>query len=544
MQTRRQQDISISDRVHRILEKEKIGAAGRLLEDSLGLADICPEVISKLQDLHPFEKEHKFKVRASSPQLTVTRRVVSAILRSTSKETSGGPSGLDGHFINAVKYNGAFVDLVLLLAKGIATGKQKMKSLFLGSRIVPLLKNDKGDVRPIAVGEIIYRVIGKAIARSCSFRLLPYQLGCGTKGGVEPLIHYLEAIGNRRGILSIDMKNAFNNLNREVLLKQIQNRAPDLERAFAWAYGNWTDLYISPGCILKSKTGVRQGDPLGPLLFSLGYTCVLEKLEKALVDNGFQNELPMLTYLDDTYLFSHPSALAKLKRVVFDVFDDLAPLTGLKLREDKTWTIEPRIFRSEGVNVLGSHVGGNKEGFILTKTAEFARILQKLSDARLQDTFLLLRQCLQPKFIHLTRTLDLPTTCWEKLDDVLMGFFSRCTDRVGVAEPDKRLVSLPARLGGCGVACYSYIASSAYKASYTHARDMLRHLDPMAPFVTDSGPCKGSQRERMKMVWTALQDDVLSSLEDHAKEVFIDNSSLLGSKWLSSFPSTREKNLF
>ena len=116
MQTRRQQDISISDRVHRILEKEKIGAAGRLLEDSLGLADICPEVISKLQDLHPFEKEHKFKVRASSPVLTVKRRVVSAILRSTSKETSGGPSGLDGHFINAVMYNGAFVDLVLLLA--------------------------------------------------------------------------------------------------------------------------------------------------------------------------------------------------------------------------------------------------------------------------------------------------------------------------------------------------------------------------------------------------------------------------------------------
>ena len=86
--------------------------------------------------------------------------------------------------------------------------------------------------------------------------------------------------------------------------------------------------------------------------------------------------------------------------------------------------MNPPRFREEGVNVLGSHVGSSKEDFLMNKTSESNKTLQKLSDARIQDSFFLLQQCLQPKFVHLTRTLNLPTSCWEQLDDVLMIAFN------------------------------------------------------------------------------------------------------------------------
>ena len=68
-------------------------------------------------------------MQASSPHLTVTERVVSAMLRTKSKETSGEPSGLDGHFINAVKKI-VFLGSGAALAKGIRCRETKVEIPF------------------------------------------------------------------------------------------------------------------------------------------------------------------------------------------------------------------------------------------------------------------------------------------------------------------------------------------------------------------------------------------------------------------------------
>jgi hypothetical protein len=51
-----------------------------------------------------------------------------------------------------------------------------------------------GGLRPIAVGDMIYRLATKAIVRHSKRHdfLLPYQFGVGSKGGVEPVVRAVE----------------------------------------------------------------------------------------------------------------------------------------------------------------------------------------------------------------------------------------------------------------------------------------------------------------------------------------------------------------
>ena len=78
-----------------------------------------------------------------------------AVLAKTSTDTSGGPSGLDGQFIRAVRHNPELVDFFLLVVKVVAEDKQELKEPLLSARIISLIKNERRDLRPIARTEIL-----------------------------------------------------------------------------------------------------------------------------------------------------------------------------------------------------------------------------------------------------------------------------------------------------------------------------------------------------------------------------------------------------
>ena len=110
--------------------------------------------------------------------------------------------------------------------------------------------------------------------------LLPTQFGVGTKGGVEPLVHYTALAGHTRCIHSVDLKNAFNTMKRSFIWAGVRDRAPELLNTFKWSYSDHSTLVLPDGSELLSKSGVRQGDPLGPVFFSLGYSQVVTKFNE------------------------------------------------------------------------------------------------------------------------------------------------------------------------------------------------------------------------------------------------------------------------
>jgi hypothetical protein len=82
-------------------------------------------------------------------------------------------------------------------------------------------------------------------------------------------------------ILSLDLKNAFNLINRQLMLRGILQYCPSLARWFQWAYGHSSSLVLTDGTVVgSSETGCRQGDPLAPLCFCVGFHFALLQISK------------------------------------------------------------------------------------------------------------------------------------------------------------------------------------------------------------------------------------------------------------------------
>ena len=93
----------------------------------------------------------------------------------------------------------------------------------------------------------------------------------------------------------VDQRNAFNAVSRRALLEECAIHFTELFWWVFWWYGQHPTLWHSTGT-LGSEQGVQQGDPLGPLLFSL----VLHKLVQSIAADSECSELLFnMWYLDD-----------------------------------------------------------------------------------------------------------------------------------------------------------------------------------------------------------------------------------------------------
>jgi len=78
-------------------------------------------------------------------------------------------------------------------------------------------------------------------------------------------------------VLKVDFANAFNAIDRTVLLQQTREHFPELLPWVRWCYGE-TPLLFHPTGNVSSCIGVQQGDPLGPLLFCLVLNVLVRRL--------------------------------------------------------------------------------------------------------------------------------------------------------------------------------------------------------------------------------------------------------------------------
>ena len=450
-------------------------------------------------------REEEAAVRASHPPaetVGVMDKLIKA-LKALDMFAAGGPSGW-GKLLCPVSDALPPLDNLLAFISRVTKGQVAEESMpFLyGGRITPLDKGN-GGIRPIVVGEFFAKWASKALLLQHADKLKADfnkwgQYGVCIENGLEIVVQAMKIateLSKELGdtdfmIAQLDCSNAYNTISRQLIRDVL---AADLEYMSLLEYfdahypvGKSVILTVNtkdgPAQVLSTE-GVHQGDPLGPVFFSLGLARVTGRTRELMSNNGElvdvrdrSNVLDM-AYIDDVSGMG-PSKRAMSFASNFQVAnEELEAGLNLSIVKCKLWMplredvsaiqedIDNNWERLRGIEVLGSKKGivclGVPTGppaFVKEyhmkrmkeDTIPHIRRLHKVGTHQLH--VILLRYCAVPRANFLLRTTEA-----EILDPALRDFdeeITRSLARVLGEEPSPRmreLASLPVRLGGVGL---------------------------------------------------------------------------------------------
>ena len=241
-------------------------------------------------------------------------------------EGSAGPSGLEAMAWRRIctafgKCSNDLCSSLASFAKRISTSYVDPSGLsaYTACRLIPLDKHP--GIRPIGIGEVCRRIIGKTIMKYAKSELQrsmgPLQLCAGHNSGCEAAVHAMKIIfeeEDTEAMIFVDATNAFNQLNREVTIYNTQAVCPALAPTLINTYRSPPSLFINGECI-PSLEGTTQGDPLGLVMYAIGIQPLVHKL------TGIAQQV---WYADDS---SAGSSLENVKKW-WDKLSHLGPLYG------------------------------------------------------------------------------------------------------------------------------------------------------------------------------------------------------------------------
>ena len=303
-------------------------------------------MIQQLRDLHPPATGPVPPLPPTVPLVEVDLDILITLINSKLQNGSApGPSGWTGEMLAALIGDQECAQALRILVQDIFNGEldDNARSYLVASRLIPADKSD-GGIRPIAVNEVFYKLAamyGTEIVKE-KFKTIfePTQLGVGARGGSGRAVHLvqsgLETMGDQAILLKCDIKNAFNSRKREQILAELFKHE-DLKaiwRLAHWAYKDVSSLLVFDQgdfqCSIESAQGVKQGDPLGAVLFSLS----MNPLYAGCWDD---DNVLKVAIMDDGNL------VGRFLQVVaaFDRFANSLDGTGLEMRRNKCGILWP-----------------------------------------------------------------------------------------------------------------------------------------------------------------------------------------------------------
>ena len=312
----------------KLMLQGKIGDAAKKInnEDSIkGVHQLNEEITEILQQKHPNAREATADVilplTTNPPEKVIYEEITADLVYKTAKNMkgSGGPTLADTdtwkQFLCSRAHGNASRDLcqaVADLTKILCTEDVHQDCLheFIAGRLVPLDKGDTKEgtpgVRPVGVGEVLRRLVGKlligVIKDDITAAAGPTQTCTGIKAGIEAAIHAMHQVfadDETEAIILVDAENAFNNLNRKAALNNIRELCPSFHQYLQNTYRTPAKLVI-PGeekyDIILSEEGCTQGDVAAMGKYGLAIKPLMDKLS----DSVNSDMCKQVWYADDS----------------------------------------------------------------------------------------------------------------------------------------------------------------------------------------------------------------------------------------------------
>jgi hypothetical protein len=330
----------------------------------------------------------------------------------------------------------------------------------------------------------VAKAAASAVSAACSSLLAPRQLGVGTKGGAEALVHaarrFLDLKAPGRALVKLDFSNAFNSLRRDCMLEAVAKSLPSLLPLALSSYGTPSFLWLGDG-ILSSEEGAQQGDPLGPLLFCITIQPLLASCPCEFVSG----------YLDDVGLGDEVSLLPERVRAL----EAAASSLGLSLNHTKCEILgldpmDVPIWRDSGLNFsqtgsrdasfLGSPLSAEGVDAALAACGELlSGLAPRLSKLAAHEAFFLLKTSFAvPQLQYLLRTSPaFASASCDELAIVIRDLLSSILN-IQLDGPASTQASLPVRLGGLGIRDIGVLAPSAFLSSASASARLVNLLLP------------------------------------------------------------------
>ena len=399
---------------------------------------------------------------------------------------------------------------------------------FVACRLIPLNKNP--GVRPIGIGEVPRRIIAKAILKVVENDVQsaagPLQTCAGHEAGVEAAVHAMKTIHFNEcneGLLLVDASNAFNSLNRIAALHNIQQTCPSIWCILQNTYQAAIPLFVKGEGTIWSSEGTTQGDPLAMAMYALGITPLISRLQELLP------QVKQVWFADDATAAGNLEALHQW----WTHLSSVGPQFGYFPNAQKTHlVVKPefendakRIFSNtdiqitlEGQRHLGAAIGTRSfaDEYVSQKIQNWVSeicALADLANTQPQAAYAAFVHGFIGKLKYIMRTIDDTGPLFKPLEDAIhQKFIPSLTGRDVCSYEERRLLSLPARLGGLNIINPMEIAKSEFEASQSISA-------PLAEMIVNQTKPNSFERPILQSIKTQVKQSKQQFLEDKTRDV-------------------------
>ncbi|KAK9535952.1 hypothetical protein VZT92_005783 [Zoarces viviparus] len=343
-----------------LLRSSRAKLAKFVLDKQLGTC--CPVPLKEVADTYerrwgigePFlglgQFKSKGKIRNEAFEPLFTPLEVLMNLRAVANNSATGPDGISKRALAQWDPSGEKLAKMFsswLVAGMIPTVFKECRTTLLPKTMDPHKLGDINEWRPITIGSMILRLFSrlltKRLIKACP--LHPRQRGFIAAPGCADNLMILEGVikngkcsGNTTAVVFIDFAKAFDTVSHEHMLTVLRQKGLD-DHIVNLIKNSYEGCSTTVKCIegttgnIGMRVGVKQGDPMSPLLFNLAMDPLIQTLETEGQGLGVRGRsITAVAFADDLAILSDSWEGMTLNISILETFCEL---TGMKVQPKK-----------------------------------------------------------------------------------------------------------------------------------------------------------------------------------------------------------------